>query len=144
MIRIENKTGVPTELLRPLVQEAAKEVHLRQEGVTLKFTQGKRLSGIAWDTGFARIVLPYNRKYGLSFYWRNHVHEHTALKIYLIIVHELRHIKDYQRGASDMCHGGPHDKRPCELRAYRAEQKAMYNMVPLLTLPLALWLKENS
>lgn len=143
MYLIQNKTGVPTGLLEPLIEEAAKSVGL-QGDFTIKFTQGKRLRGTAWDTSFTRIVLPYSRKNGLSPYWKKHIHEHTALKIYLLIVHELAHIRDYQLNLSDMTHGGPHDKRPCEMRAYMDEQKALYNMVPLLTLPLAKWLAKNA
>lgn len=142
MIYVENKTGVPTGLLLPLVDEAAKFVGVSD--ATIKFTQGKRLRGTAWDDGFTRIVLPYTRKWGLSSYWKKHIHEHTALKIYLIIVHELVHIKDYQDGTLDMSQNGPHDSRPCELRAYEVEQAAMYNMVFLLTMPLAIWLRKNT
>ena len=125
-MEIKNRTCIPTQILESLIKEGIKNVECKDTNFKIQFNPGKYLSGMAYSkNNYCKIIVPISRK-GISFIWQTDFD--LGQRIYEVIVHELKHIADFQ---NQIYMGTYHQKktnRPCEIRAIEAEQLAIQNM----------------
>lgn len=145
-MNIHNRTCVPTQLLMPIIEVAAQRVEADLTDVTVKFTPGLSVRGTAYNEYYIRLVLPVSRK-GWVIYSK---HENMLFvrDIFHLLVHELKHVADFQNDCPDMVGINRQNIISSEQRAVECAKladKDMYDSEEIMSVlyPLADWAKED-
>jgi hypothetical protein len=127
-MEIQNKTAIPNKILKPLVEHAFQATKCKKDGVTVKINHGKSLHGDACSSKEAKIVLPFTNAKGWNVGFEDTNEYAFAKKVYLLMVHELAHVSDFQSGYEDMIGRKKKDIFTSEKRATDVAIAALLNI----------------
>jgi hypothetical protein len=143
-MEIINRTCIPTQILESLIEDGLKTAKCLNTNFKIQFNPGKYLRGVAYRLNTScKVVIPISRN-GISYIWKED--ENLGKLIYQVIVHELTHVADYQKGIHMGTYYQRKGTKPCEVRAIAAEELAVKNMPDELldNLEFFLDMKRNS
>jgi hypothetical protein len=146
-MQIKNRTCIPTNLLIPIIEYSANIAGANLENLTISINPNSNFTqGVAENSNYCKLQFPVTRK--CWYIYEPGEFLNFARDVLGLIVHELKHISDYQNEYPDMHGCRPQDIANSEYRAVRCaekiEAKAFNNkeILKLLT-PLSEWAKKD-